>query len=535
MTARHSRPQRFTALLFLALAACGAGGAASLPAVDVSPVAAADPGSTLPATWVEGPFAEIYVRGYRDSDGDGVGDLRGLTERLDYLQALGVSGIWLMPVTASQDHDHGYAVTDYRAVEPDYGSLADLDALLAAAHARGIGVILDYVMNHSAYQNPLFVNARSGAGNPYRGFYVWSATHPAGWSIYGRDPWYAATTGWYFAAFWDQMPEFDLLAPTVLAYHQDNLRFWLNRGVDGFRFDAVGNLVENGPAAWENQPEDYAIMGAMQAVVSGYQRRFMVCEDPGDPWGMAQPSACGHAFAFGHQTDLVAASAGNAAAIQAVASYPLDAPTGMATLVSNHDTFAGQRLWDQVAGDAARYRLAAATYLLQPGVPFIYYGEEIGLAGAAGLTGDPKLRAPMSWTGDTVRAGFTTGWPFRALSANVTTQNVAGEEGDPGSLLAFYRTVIALRRARPSLARGDYVPTVAGSALAFTRTLGAEGTLVVLNYGAGSAAPVVAGLPAGATLQSLYPAGGAPLTADAWGRVTCPLAGRALAVWSYAR
>lgn len=489
----------------------------------------------LPATWIEGPFAEIYVRGYRDSDGDGVGDLPGLTERLDYLQALGVSGIWLMPVTASQDHDHGYAVTDYRAVEPDYGSLVDLDTFLAAAHARGIGVILDYVMNHSAYQNPLFVNARSGAGNPYRGFYVWSATHPAGWSIYGRDPWYAATTGWYFAAFWDQMPEFDLLAPAVLAYHQDNLRFWLNRGVDGFRFDAVGNLVENGPAAWENQPEDYAIMGAMQAVVSGYQRRFMVCEDPGDPWGMAQPSACGHAFAFGHQADLVAASAGNSAAIQAVASYPLDAPAGMATLVSNHDTFAGQRLWDQVAGDAARYRLVAATYLLQPGVPFIYYGEEIGLAGAAGLTGDPKLRTPMSWTSDTARAGFTTGRPFRALSANVTTQNVTGEEGDPGSLLAFYRTVIALRRARPSLARGDYVPTVAGSALAFTRTLGAEGTLVVLNYGAGSAAPVVAGLPAGATLQPLYPAGGAPLTADASGRVTCPLAGRALAVWSYAR
>jgi glycosidase len=419
-------------------------------------------------------------------------------------------------------------------VETDYGSLADLDQLLAQAHARGIGVIVDYVMNHSAALNPLFVNSEDSSSNPYRDWYVWSAAHPTGWTIYGNDPWRQGSTGWYFAPFWDQMPDFNLLNQAVVDYHHDNLRFWLNRGVDGFHFDAVGHLVEHGPGAWDNQPENFAIMGDVRTLVGGYQRRYMVCEDPPRSWDMAAPTACGAAFAFGHNYDLVTASSGDAAAIQAVASYFSTAPAGMATLVSNHDWFAGRRLYDQVGGDLARYRLVAATYLLQPGTPFIYYGEEIGLAGAANLSGDWQLRTPMSWTGDTVRAGFTTGTPFRDLSANVATFNVAAETGDAGSLLGFYKAMIALRKGRPSLARGDYTPTVAANALAFTRTSGAEGTLVVLNYGTAAAALAVAGLPPGATLQPLWPAGGGAIEVGGTGQVSVNVPARTVLVYGYA-
>ncbi|MGH7712588.1 MAG: alpha-amylase family glycosyl hydrolase, partial [Gemmatimonadaceae bacterium] len=400
------RPAFGKLALFGCLAAC-AGGAASTPSpvrlpqptdTDVSAVPARDPGSTLPADWKLGPFIEIYVRGYSDSDGDGIGDLRGLTQKLDYLKDLGVTGIWLMPVTNSQDKDHGYAVSDYRTIEPQYGSLGDFDELLKQAHARGIGIIIDYVMNHSAAQNPLFLQSRSAPNATRRDWYVWSPTKPVGWSIYGKDPWYQGVSGYYFGGFWDQMPDFNLRNPAVLAYHRDGIRFWLNRGVDGFRFDAVGNLVENGPNAWELQRENYTIMGDIRAVVDGYANRYLVCEAPGDPLGFTQASACGSAFAFGHNYEIMKAVNGSDSAVRAVASYFTRAPATLATMLSNHDHFAGERLWDQVSGDIARYKLAAASYLLLPGVPFIYYGEEIGMAGGVGLTGDWKLRTPMSWT-----------------------------------------------------------------------------------------------------------------------------------------
>jgi glycosidase len=255
-------------LLALLLAACGGGGAASTespPAADLSTVAQVASPSALPASWRHGAMMEIYVRGYQDSDGDGIGDLRGLISRLDYLKDLGITGVWLMPVTKSQDRDHGYAVSDYRAIETDYGSLADFDELLAQAHARGIGVIIDYVMNHSGATNPLFLNARHAADNGLRDWYLWSERAPSSdWRIYGSYPWHPGSTGWYFAGFWSQMPDFNLRNAQVTAYHHSSLRFWLNRGVDGFRFDAVGNLIENGPAAWENQPENDAVMSAVR-------------------------------------------------------------------------------------------------------------------------------------------------------------------------------------------------------------------------------------------------------------------------------
>jgi alpha-amylase len=500
------------------LAACGGGGggaSAPPPNWDSTPVALAATTNGLPAHWRDGVFMQIFVRAYKDSDGDGIGDLQGLISKLDYLQALGVRGLWLMPIHPSQDHDHGYAVTDYRAVAPEYGSLADLDALLAAAHARGMGVILDYVMNHSAAQHPAFINSASGPANTWRDWYVWQSTKPGGWSIYGNNPWYSSASGAYFAGFGDQMPDFNLTNPATVDWHSSNLRFWLNRGVDGFRFDAVGNLVENGPNAWENQPQNHVLMAGVQNVLSHYDQRFMVCEAPAAPLGYAQPGSCGRAFAFGYQYNLIRAAGGNdTAAVANIASYWQGAPVGLSGFASNHDGFAGDRLANQMGGSQARQQLAAATYLLQSHTPFIYYGEEIGMAQSATLSGDPKLRTPMSWSSDPLAAGFSTGTPFRSLSANAASANVAAEDGDSNSLLNFYRGLIALRNSRSSLEQGSYTAAQAsGNVMSFQRSMGSgptdEKTLVVFNYGSAAVTANVSGLGSATTLRRLWPAGAA--------------------------
>jgi alpha-amylase len=504
------------------LAACGGGGGDSQPpptdpgntgpSVDTSAVAAADPGSALPALWHKGAFMEVFVRSYKDSNGDGIGDLRGLTQQLDYLRDLGVTGLWLMPVTQSQDRDHGYAVSDYRNIEAQYGTLADMDELLRQAHARGIGIVMDYVINHSAAQHPAFVNAKLASSNPYRDWYLWQGLKPSGWNIYGNDPWRGTVGNWYFAPFWDQMPDWNLLNPKVVAFHHDNLRFWLNRGVDGFRFDAVGNLVENGPGAWENQPQNSPLLQGARTLMNGYAQRFLVCEGPSAPFRYT--TDCGSAFAFNNTANLIAAAKGDAAAVQRVADFWKSAPGGMSTMLSNHDSFAGDRAYNQFAGNLAQYKLAAATYLLQPGTPFIYYGEEVGMArGSQG--GDAGLRTPMSWTASTANAGFTSGTPYRSLSGNVGSFNAAAQQADPDSLLAFYKAMLALRKGRPSVAAGSYEGVVVNNALlSFQRASGGERTLVVVNYGSSAAALPATAAAAGATLAGLYPAGGGTTTFD---------------------
>ena len=525
------------------LSACGGGGGGTDaggggnpppvagPAVDVSSIAAADPGSSLPTDWQRGTFMQIFVRSYADSDGDGVGDLRGVTSKLDYLKDLGITGLWLMPITRSQDRDHGYATSDYRNIETQYGSLADLDELLRQAHVRGIGVIMDYVINHSAYENPLFANSRIEAGNPYRNWYLWQNPRPSGWNIYGNNPWYGNAAGYYFAAFWDQMPDWNLQNAAVIAYHHNNLRFWLNRGIDGFRFDAVGHLVENGPAQWNNQAQNYPLMRDVKTLVDSYAKRWMVCESPEDAAGFT--AACGSAFAFGHHANVVRAAKGEGAAVLAVANYFKTASPNVANLLANHDSFAGQRLYDQFGGNQAQYKLAAATLLLQPGTPFLYYGEEIGMAGAAALSGDPKLRTPMSWTGNAANGGFSNGNPYRALSANVASFNVQAQTGDPNSLHGFYKAMIGLRNTVPAISRGGFEGSVVvGSAHGFVRRLGNERAVVAINYGTGVTNIAMSGLPAGATLAATWPVGASDLIVDGSGAVTVPVDVQAVRVYT---
>jgi alpha-amylase len=473
------------------------------PGVDISSVGQRLQRAPLPAGWEHGAFMEVFVRGYQDSNGDGVGDLRGLTQRLDYLQAMGIKGLWLMPISASGDHDHGYAVTDYRAVEPAYGTLADFDELVRQAHARGIGVVLDYVINHSSAQNPLFLQSASSPTNPWRDWYIWEDVKPTGWDIFDKDPWTMTTNGAYFAQFGPTMPDFNLRNPAVVAYHLDSLRFWLNHGADGFRIDAVGHLFENGPQGWSMQPENYPFMGRLRRAIDIDHPHVVVCESPGDPLGFAAPGACGSAFAFGHSDALVKAGRGDDQAIHDVADYFLAAPDTLATMVSNHDHFAGRRLWDAMGGNPARVRAVAAAYLLQPGTPYLYYGEELGMSEVDTPDLDGRLRGPMSWT---PAGGFSAGQPYSAPSTNLATNNAQAELADPGSMLAFYTAMLRLRNTHPSIATGRYVaPRVDGGTMSFHRVGAQEQTVVVINYAAANGAASLAGLPAHARLQRLYP------------------------------
>ena len=503
-------------------------------AVDTSPVAATVQPSTLPANWQRGAFMEVFVRAYKDSDGDGVGDLKGLTQQLDYLKDLGIKGIWLMPVTTNADGDHGYATTDFRGIDPAYGSLEDFDELLRQAHARGIGVVMDYVINHSARHHPMFISAlKDGAASPFYDWFVWEKDAPQGWDIWGKNPWTPTHHGHYFGTFGKHMPDFNFKSPVVLAYHQDSLRFWLNRGLDGFRLDAVPHLVENNAKDWNDQPESRRITGDLRALITAYPQRHVVCEATANPQFYAAADICGSAFAFGLERNIVNAAKGDKKAIRFFAEYFTTAPQTMATFVANHDIFAGARLWDQLRGNLAQYKLAAASYLLQPGTPFIYYGEEIGMAGIQGLEGDESLRAPMSWTADKRGAGFTTsGKPFRPVAPNVARYNVASQLADPDSLLSFYKSMLTLRNTLPSLASGSYdAPNVQGRVMAYRRALGAETTLVAINYGTQAGKLTLKDFPPQALLAYAYPIGANPVKANAIGTLNLSLPAQSVRVY----
>jgi alpha-amylase len=484
---------------------------------DLTPVPVGDTSSELDPSWIRGPFMEVFVRAYKDSNGDGDGDLEGLIQSLDYLQALGIRGLWMMGIFPSWDHDHGYMVEDYRDVDPNYGTLETLDRLLAEAHKRGIGVVLDYATNMSAATHPGFLAASADPDSPWRDWYIFSDTHPPGWSagLWQNDPWRPTKYGWYYAFFDVNLPEFNWKNPKVTAYHENTFRFWLNRGVDGFRLDSAGFLIENGRKGNANQPETWAALAGLRNVVDQYRNRFMVCEGPMPEYAIRE--ICGGAFGFdrasyagGERGEISAqrailAALGDPESVAAVANYPLLHPIGkISMLLQNHDSWWGDRLWDQFGGDTPAYRLAAAQYLLMPGIPFIYYGEEIGMADIAtqDFGNEVRRRGPMSWTGEPITAGFTTAsvllapkdglYKYFQVSPNAATHNVADETDDPDSLLNYYKALVALRNGHPALNGGGYRLLAAeGTGFAFERKHAGESIIVALNYGG---RPMSAGL-----------------------------------------
>ena len=492
----------------------------ALLALLAAPTAAAPPpdaGSGWSHDWARGAlFYEIFVRSFADSDGDGVGDLRGLAARLDYLNDgdpatasdLGVDALWLMPIFPSPSY-HGYDVTDYEGVNPDYGTLADFERLIAEAHRRGIRVILDLVMNHTSDQHPWFVESASSAAATRRDWYVWRADDP-GWTPPwgGANPtWHERNGAYYYGIFWGGMPDLNFASPAVRAEMKRVAKLWLDRGVDGFRLDATRHLFAGGPGQAQNdQQETHAFLRELAAHVRSVRPdAVLVGENWTDTGAIATYYGSSAAVAGGDELPMNfnfplaaalvrAAASGDAAPVAGVLAemaevYPagaLDAP-----FLTNHDML---RLATQVGDDPGRLRVAAAALLTLPGAPFLYYGEEVGLGNGPGRD-DRQKRTPMPWDAG---AGFSTATPWCEPAPGRERANVAAQTGDGASLLAHYRRWIGLRHRLPALARGGLKllssPAASSPLLLFERVDGSRRLLVAHNFG---------GAPASATLEPI--------------------------------
>ena len=502
-------------------------------ALDYSTVAVVDTDSGLPADWAShANFVEIYVRAFQDSSGDGVGDLQGVISKLDWLRDQGYTGIWLMPIFRSADRDHGYGVADYRAIEPDYGTMSDFDQLISAAHARGMAVILDYVMNHASSSHPIFIDATTGTANTKRDWFVWSATHPSGWNTFSGDPWRNIGGSWYYGIFSALMPDWNLRNPQVVDWHLNNLRFWLNRGADGFRFDAVSVLIENGPSGWRDTPETHGVLAQAKDVIDAYGKRYLVCEAPDTPTDYARTTSCGRSFAFQAIGPLFA-SVQNGRVDAGLQSFLANAAADdMPLILGNHDSFAGERVWNRLNGNQANYKVLAASYLLSTRTPFTYYGEDVGMAGGAGMTGDVALRVPVSWTSNPTHAGFSSVTPWRGLSSNSTTQNVELQESDSTSLLRYYRSLLNLRKQYPVLGSGDLALLSAANdpVLRLTRESATECVAVAVNYSTTMQSAAIDSTCANATFAAIFGATGT-LAANASGDFTAGVPAKSAVVY----
>ncbi len=415
--------------------------------------------------WNDTVFYEIFVRSFYDSNGDGIGDLNGVTQKLDYLQSLGVNGLWLMPINPSPSY-HGYDVTDYYDVNSDYGTKADFLNLMAEAHKRGMKVIIDLVLNHTSTKHPWFI--KSVQGDPvYKDYYVWSDTDQGYKGPWNQTVWYQASNKkYYYAVFWDQMPDLNLSNPAVKAEVQKITTFWLkDMKVDGFRLDAIRHYVENGQAQ-ENTPQTHAwLKDFYQFYKSVNPNAFTI----GEAWTktpLVVPyvgDEVDTAFEFDLADSLIKAAMGpfgdpfGDQLKLVLKSYPKGQ---YGVFLTNHDQ-------DRVLStlkDENRAKLAATLMLTLPGVPFIYYGEEIGMTGAKP---DEDIRRPMQWVNDSIKLGFSTHMPWEAPSKDYKLHSVASEESNPASLLSAYRSLIKLRMANSALRTGETVVLNAGSSRLF--------------------------------------------------------------------
>jgi maltose alpha-D-glucosyltransferase/alpha-amylase len=469
------------ATLFALAVLASAARAETLP--DIAPVAPTTLSSALPSGWNKSAsFMEIFVRSYSDSDGDGVGDIKGLTSKLDYLKDLGVTGLWLMPMGPSEDRDHGYAQRDYRAINPEYGTLADFDELVREAHKRGIGIIIDWVVNHSASTDPLFLDAAASEKSRFRSWYNFSKDDPK-WKVDGHFPWHKNKLGegYFYAAFSDHMPDWNLKNPEVVDYLFGSMRFWLNKGVDGFRVDAVTMLFEDGPTSTYNNPKNPPFTAQMAHVVNSYDNRFMVCE--ADKGADMYAQTCGSAFAFGAQQEIRKSVLEGKASPALIAQLKNPARAHMPLTLQTHDSYVGDRLINQYGVNGLdNYIAAVSIALLGSDVSFSYYGEEIGESNNS-KGDDPGLRAPMSWTPDSKTAGFTSGKPYRDVAINVASNNVEAQLKDPASLYHVYQALYRVRRDYPLISSGklELISKEGDSVLLFKRTDGADTAFIVIN------------------------------------------------------
>jgi len=439
--------------------------------------------------WDETVFYEIFVRSFYDSDGDGVGDINGLIEKLDYLndgdpdtdRDLGITGIWLMPVTESPSY-HGYDVVDYYTIDQEYGTEKDFHNLIDEAHNRGIRVIVDLVLNHTSRQHPWFLDSEDDESE-HRDWYLWESEKPGYRGPWNQDVWHKLGDEYFYGVFWSGMPDLNLQNPAVTKELFDITSFWLkDMKVDGFRLDAVKHLVENG-FYQENTNETHAWL---EEFYKFYKKTDPTAITVGEAWTTTTEvldysgDEVDIAFAFDLAQAIIKTVRGPLPSpiISEMTKMVENFPSGQyATFLSNHDQ---NRVMSQLRGDVGRAKIAATILLTSPGVPFIYYGEEIGMSG---VKPDEDIRLPMQWSAENTSAGMSTSTPWRMPAADYSEINLVDQVDDPDSLFSQYRSLIHLRNQHTALQIGEWKLVDPGSQwlYAFIRHQRDEVFLILLN------------------------------------------------------
>ncbi len=466
---------------------------------------------------------QVYPRSFADSNADGIGDLPGLLGRLDHLagahDSLGVDAIWLSPIFPSPMADFGYDIADFTDVAPEFGSLADLDRLIAACHARGLRLLLDLVPCHTSIEHPWFIESRSSRESARRDWYTWADPAPGGgppnnWRAgFGGSSWAfdAATGQYYLHSFYPEQPDLNWRNPDVAAAIAEVMRFWFARGVDGFRVDAIAHalkdpqLRDNPPAIaptppfpvdstgqhriWNmDRPEVIEVVRVLQRVADEYPGRLLIGEAfvPAERLAAYLGDGAGDSFARAFDFELSLIDWAAAAFRRTIERAERFTPVGLEPTwaLSNHDLPRPASRFGE-----RRSRLAALILLTLRGTICLYAGEEIGMVDAAPLPG-PTLdragrdaqRTPMQWDASPT-GGFTTGRPWLPL-IDPLTRNVAAQRADPTSLLAWYRQLLAMRRSSAALRHGSLtLHQLHPEVLAFSRQAGEERLLVLANLG----------------------------------------------------
>lgn len=488
------------------------------------------------AEWWRGSVTyQVYPRSFQDSDGNGIGDLPGITARLDHIARLGVEAVWLSPVFTSPMADMGYDVSDYTDIDPLFGTLADFDALLARAHALGLKIIIDQVISHSSDQHPFFKESRKDRMNARADWYVWADARPDGsppnnWlSVFGGSAWEWDTRRrqYFLHNFLPSQPDFNFHNPDVQDWLLGTMRFWLERGVDGFRMDTVNYyfhdaaLRSNPPLASNDaapavnpyemqdhlysktQPENLAFLARVRALLDQYEGRAMVGEVGESQRAvqvMADYTKGSTRLHMAYSFDMLGPQFTAQHFRSKIEGFFKGAPDGWpAWAFSNHDVIRHASRWAEHGESDDVARLAAAMLLAFEGSIYLYQGEELGqtetdieyheLTDPPGFRfwpdykGRDGCRTPMVWDGS-ANGGFTTGTPWLPVKPAQMQRNVAAQEGVAGSVLETYRALLAFRRGSEPLRSGrTRFHDLPEPVLGFTRKAGVEEVLCLFNLG----------------------------------------------------
>ena len=512
------------------------------------------------AWWKEAVIYQIYPRSFMDANGDGIGDLAGITSRLPYLKDLGIDVIWLSPIYASPNDDNGYDIKDYRAIMEDFGTMADFDALLATAHRAGIKIVMDLVVNHTSDEHPWFIESRRSKENPYRDYYIWrpgkAGKEPNNWeSCFSGSAWQydAATDEYYLHLFSKKQPDLNWENPKVRGEVYDLMTFWCDKGIDGFRMDVISLISKDqrfpdGPVKPDGYGDfsPYCVSGPrVHEYLQEMNRRVLSHYDlltVGEAAGVTIEEAKKYARSDGKELGMVfqfehvGEGNGKGSIIEKWTTGKPEMPKVRAILnkwqreladcawnslyLDNHDQ---PRCVSMFGNDNPRWRVRSAKMLatclhMQKGTPYIYQGEELGmtntqfhsLADCRDLeeinawheyvdeqkrvspetmlacfnnVARDNARTPMQWDASE-NAGFTTGTPWIAVNPNYREINAAAETGDPDSVYAYYKKLIALRHTHEIIVYGTFEPLLEDdpAIYAYARRLGNERLLVACNW-----------------------------------------------------